>query len=266
MTTNPFDGIYEKMSRADEHIDTLRLEVRDFLGYGAFLDGLITKDGSKESARLVKEHKKRKVPMRIRVLAGEAIHQTRSTLDHAMWVLAKKTTGRPRKTTQFPIFEKRPAHDPEDSERKRWERQTAGLDKAGLTFIDGLQPYTWSEPKRHGLSILKRLNDADKHRSVLVASAVTLPMNMLMFPDGFRSYDLDEGGEEVYRAVNVHVAQTLFRTVVFPDEARKPVVDVLTGLHGAVGIVLYRMKKQFFPELVEELPEPMQSVRIDWDG
>jgi hypothetical protein len=44
------------------------------------------------------------------VLAGEALHHLRSSLDHAIWAAALRNTSSPADRIQFPIYEKKAAY------------------------------------------------------------------------------------------------------------------------------------------------------------
>jgi hypothetical protein len=281
----PFDGINEKMERADQHIEKVRLEIAKFLDHPACPKGLMFDDGSKKSKRIIRAHRQRVVPMSLRVLTGEAIHQTRSVLDHAMWVLVEQNGGTSQRTTQFPIFEKKPepAAEPAEpcqtcghvrpakgeSERRRWQRQTAGLDPEGLAFIEAFQPYKRQESKNHPLWLLKTLNDEDKHKTVVMAASETIDVRHVHLAENFIGESVGDGaeGDAMLDAIGVPYTKLLSPTVVFRALGDKPVTrvtDVLTGLHGYVGTVLFRMKKQFFPELVGDLPD--EPIRVDWFG
>lgn len=107
---------------------------------------------------------------RLAVLAGDAVHNMRSALDHMMIALGKPSD------TSFPILTEdlsldqrvypctRPCCDP----RARWRHTIDGVPKAAITIIESAQPYhNGPDAKINALALLSCFDNADKHRKLL---------------------------------------------------------------------------------------------------
>lgn len=82
------------------------------------------------------------------VIAGEAIYQLRSSLDHLVCALILGDKGKPDDSSQFPILTFRPT---EPNDIGRYKRQIRGITrKRVMTYIERSQPY-------------HRVNDRDRH-------------------------------------------------------------------------------------------------------
>jgi hypothetical protein len=103
---------------------------------------------------------------------GEIFHQLRSALNHLAWQLVLLDGGQPSRQTQFPILDRPPAAATD------LLRQIA--DPEMLSLVDACQPYAGGADGRlspfqaHGqpLWVLRRLNNIDKHRLLLVTLCV----------------------------------------------------------------------------------------------
>jgi enamine deaminase RidA (YjgF/YER057c/UK114 family) len=141
------------------------------------------------------------------ILAGEIMFNARSALDHlaAALVPASGRTRRIVKDTQFPIFSVdvdevdpltgKHAHR---NERANFERMTKGFPARAVPLVKGLQPYMLSpkvDPAHHAFSILADLQNADKHRQlVIVATGLEDPVIRHITPSGLVVYESDVGG------------------------------------------------------------------------
>jgi hypothetical protein len=103
------------------------------------------------------------------LLAGEALYQLRSALDHLIHQLvilngqaAKLTTSRRH---QFPIFDSAQGYGAKAA------RMIDGVSKDVADIIERAQPYkrTTRAPRRDPLWILQDLNNTDKHRLIPVS-------------------------------------------------------------------------------------------------
>jgi hypothetical protein len=82
--SHPFDGIDEKLRRADERIQELKFSIDRFLSETS---NRILVDFNPEQAEAFRSfHESRTVPRAISVIAGEAVYQLRSALDHLVSV------------------------------------------------------------------------------------------------------------------------------------------------------------------------------------
>lgn len=104
------------------------------------------------------------------LLAGDAIQNIRSALDHCIWTAwrsVKENTG-DGNHTQFVICE-----DPDCWKRSQWH--LVGVPDRVRTLVERSQPYKrWPQaPASEALAILARLSNTDKHRTLaVVASAI----------------------------------------------------------------------------------------------
>jgi hypothetical protein len=109
------------------------------------------------------------------ILVGEILYQLRSALDHLAWQLVKLDGGTPTTQTQFPI---RDSFLTKNGNRMRLRQLMPEIgDRDILRMLNRNQPYyggedgtlrTPDDAHRHGLWILKTLNNIDKHRLLLV--------------------------------------------------------------------------------------------------
>jgi hypothetical protein len=75
-----FDGIHEKLKRADENIVNLQAEVSRFFQECEY--PVMPKVQDKEHTKALAYYKSMKIPLRFSVLSGEIVHHLRSCLDH----------------------------------------------------------------------------------------------------------------------------------------------------------------------------------------
>lgn len=152
---------YLKTTRAKVHLDSLRD------GINAFLE-------SKPITIRREDDVKRQVyrvriiladpPVEIALIAGDLFYCLRSSLDQAIWALAKIRMGFGYPThTQFPIFD----HDTARN-RAKFKQYTAGIPAVAKSIIKSLQPYHRANPSAHRLSLLNSMCNIDKHRRIAV--------------------------------------------------------------------------------------------------
>jgi hypothetical protein len=114
------------------------------------------------------------------IVAGDVLFNIRSALDHLACALAPTENKR---RVQFPMFTYDPFEiDPArgdyrhpESYRNSWRAQTAGIPDDALAIIKGLQPFDEArlagkrpdQAVHHVLSVLRGLQDADKHRKLI---------------------------------------------------------------------------------------------------
>ncbi len=108
----------------------------------------------------------------IPLLAGEALQQMRSALDHLTWFLvdvgcvAQNITisDSDRKQIGFPIID---TDSPTQYEASR-KRKVKGMTQAAIDAIDAAKPYEGGNDCLWGLN---QLNNIDKHRLLIAAGA-----------------------------------------------------------------------------------------------
>jgi hypothetical protein len=159
------EHIDQKLERANEHVQELKLRVDAFLGE---TPNRTLTDYEPEAGKAFEDFQRNRIiPPIINVITGEAIHQIRSSLDHLVCALILRECGALTISTQFPIFLYRPV---KPDELERYERQIKGINRSEVRdIIQSHQPYTRGDRRRgHWLGILKTLSNTDKHRSLIV--------------------------------------------------------------------------------------------------
>lgn len=159
-----------KMERAKEHITDLEQELR------AFLENNPYKVGSKkdpETRKLVYYVTAvEPVPDRLSVIAGDAIQNLMSALDHlAYQMVCKDTSDAPPNPNwiYFPI-----ADDAAKYEAKKYGKME-GASQNTFDAIDTLKPYKGGNDL---LWVLYRLNNIEKHRLLLTVGSQAAGVNI----------------------------------------------------------------------------------------
>jgi hypothetical protein len=163
---HPFEGLVEKLKRANEHILQLKSEIDTFFRDGKYQ--IIPKDDDKLFREAMEYHSNRRIPLRFGVIAGEVAHQFRSCLDHVVWHFSDDISrGNPKVANglEFPILEVEPRNS---NERARYNRKIEGISKAGvITLICNQQPYRLgADAPNHPLLIIHNMDRFDKHREL----------------------------------------------------------------------------------------------------
>jgi hypothetical protein len=160
-----FTGAFHKLHRSSEHIEEFGRAFRGFLQSNT---NTITKHRDARGRHYFEyPFGSGELPENLSLIAGDAIHNLRSALDHLAYAVASqptrmKVTARDLRSINFPIYESRQAFRDRHSATKRihehvgadWER-----------FILSKQPY-----QRRGdrnLLRISRLDNVDKHRLLL---------------------------------------------------------------------------------------------------
>lgn len=178
---DPLQSARLKVERARQHVKAVRDETRAFVDsnpYRTFVEP--DPDTGEPVVRIGYARPNIRVPLRLGLLAGDAIHNLRSALDHLAWQLATIGTG-PGHRTQFPIF------DDSDSYRRQQPELLKGIDPRYWARIEAVQPYHvrrliddggsltgYHDPLITNLYLMPigRLDNADKHRLLLATVGV----------------------------------------------------------------------------------------------
>ena len=158
--TPSLGGCRRKVERAKQHIENITADARSFLascGYRLRRDH----QGDPSSLILtVEEVNLPQVPEQFSIVAGEAIYQLRTTLDHLVFELIRSHNHVPTRKNSWPSLTQINMLD--------FERKTKGVSPAALKLIESLQPYQMgARYKEHTLWRLRELNDWDKHNFVI---------------------------------------------------------------------------------------------------
>lgn len=159
--SHPLDGIWEKIRRADEHINGLDVEINTFLDsniYRAVSEP--NHDGREHSLKIIGPDP----PLRFSVIAGEIIHHCRSALDQLIWQLVVANGGQPNRQHAFPVC---PTND--DFKNACKSGKIKGISDGATALVESFQPY--HNPKGfewHPLWVLHDMDVTDKHRLLVV--------------------------------------------------------------------------------------------------
>lgn len=161
-------GVRLKLSRALDHL----------LSLDTAIDAYLDSDPVKIVREIDPRHPERIVfsmalksapPTALSVFIGDCVHNLRVSLDHLAWQLVLANGGVPREGaggTQFPILLK---------SGKDGTTSTVvvpgGVSAKALTAIDAVQPFHRPDADNHPLAILSRLDNIDKHRTLLLSTA-----------------------------------------------------------------------------------------------
>jgi hypothetical protein len=179
---SPLTGILAKIKRAKEHIDDLEIAIRDFRNTEPYRTDSKPDYNTTTIIHYVSHIED--VPERIPLVAGDAIHNLRSALDHLVYQIIRangKTPDRP----EYPIHETFQKYQRAISGAKKG--LVAQLGNPAMNIIDSTQPYLGGEDK---FWILHELDRIDKHRLLLTAGAafrkarIDAPPDHPMFTSG----------------------------------------------------------------------------------
>jgi hypothetical protein len=156
------DGCKLKLQRAKEHLRQLHVAVNEFHKSGAY-SVQIDHDRQPGTVYGILRITGEPSPL-IGAIAGDAIHNLRSALDHLACELVIANGGTVTSRTQFPIFA--------DSAKFAVSAGAQIHGAADLTrvAIERIQPYTRPPAEEHPLWLIHRLDIEDKHKTLLVVA------------------------------------------------------------------------------------------------
>lgn len=158
------DGIIRKIQRADEHIRDLNARINALIEGDAYR--LASEPDTDPREHILKAFGP-EPPPEFAIIAGEAIHQLRTSLDHLVWQLVVAAGGTPTHWHAFPICATRKGFE------SACERGVVkGISESAFARIESRQPYhTGQDTRRNFLEVLRVLNNHDKHRSMILVTA-----------------------------------------------------------------------------------------------
>jgi hypothetical protein len=174
-----------KIARANEHVQDLEKRIKVFLDSEPYKVGT-RPDPQFPNVKEISQHyvvSARSLTADIPVVAGEALQQMRSALDHLAWNLVEIGCARQSvvltKTEQkqigFPIID---TDSPTEYEAHR-KRKIKGATQAAIDAIDATKPYKGGNDC---LWKLNQLNNIDKHRFLVFACSqlanISLPLSL----------------------------------------------------------------------------------------
>jgi hypothetical protein len=159
-------GCRAKVERANEHIDALKASSDVFFRTEPKpyrIDTEVTEEGR---AYVWKGFELSSIPPIIPILAGEAIHQLRSSLDHLVVAMVRERGNAITKDHGFPI-----TNNPEAFTNARKRGQLDSISRIAQDRIESLQPYKTENLSSSVLWTLHTADIEDKHRLLVVVTA-----------------------------------------------------------------------------------------------
>jgi hypothetical protein len=239
------DDLNAKLDRAEEHIKTLRTEIERLLE--AVPSRQITEYDPQAKDDFQNELSRIVLPMRTRIIAGEAVHQMRSSLDHLVAKLVAKNNANTDEKTEFPIFNFRPV---EKKDVKRYEGKVRGVADPAKALIESLQPYNRRTPlerQNNYLTILKTMDNRDKHRAPVMSVVAAKPSLRIVIgsePVDYLPDDPTEAGPALDADIK-EVTRSLTPHIVFPEFGMARDQPVTDGLLRLLAFVKLNLLRQF---------------------
>lgn len=148
-----------KVERAKEHLDVLDAKLSEFSKTQPFR---VTHYEDVQNGRYIMRLQIPIIDPRLAVIAGDAVYNLRSSLDHIAWQLALLTKDRPYGRTEFPIV----GEDTPENIRG-FKRVTRDIPSNAIDEIKALQPYLRGPAYKDDLLWkLDKLCNIDKHRVI----------------------------------------------------------------------------------------------------
>jgi hypothetical protein len=217
--TNPLANLEARLDWAWHYIENLKAERTDFLANP--LIGTLTETDPQSGDDVRRLRISPPIPPRISFIAGDAIHNLRSTLDNLVWHIALRNgqlrpqPSQPYQRTQFPI-----CLTPSVWKSSQTKEVVKDLPSGAVTEIEKLQPYQVPTPERHKLWILNRLWNDDKHRAPHVAMAMPSSSAVQIVEGNLDDLEITynwrplNDGDEVVRIHKKPGAQVTYKAVI----------------------------------------------------
>jgi hypothetical protein len=148
-----------RIERAKEHLDVLYAKIIEFQKMKPFQ---VTDYKDSKNALYIRKFDIPIIDLRLAVVAGDAINNLRSALDHIAWQLALTIMERPHDRTAFPIVDKDTAE-----KMRRFDSIVRDIPTKAIDEIKMLQPYQRGDAyKDDVLWKLDKLCNINKHRVI----------------------------------------------------------------------------------------------------
>lgn len=190
MTDASIDGPKLKLDRAKKHLTDLESACDRFLDSNPYT--IIAKDNPEAEQRQHRLVRAEKPPDCLSLIAGDAVHNLRSALDHLIWQLVIANGGKPDELkTEFPIWRS----------KSRFESgrpgNAKGISKDALEILYGLEPHKGGN---NSLWLLRQLDVVDKHRLLIAVGAARQAVLIDMI-GRFKKTWQDKPGKEWVREI-----------------------------------------------------------------
>jgi len=178
-SSDPLASAWAKMDWANKTVDRVEMAIQRIHAVSHQLQkspvtvrGRVTDDGKEW---IIYIHKVTRIPASLGLMAGDAVHNFRTVLDHIVWELAFIDGGgiaggvEPKGNVQFPIIQRTSRNPTWLSCSRKFEveakRLLENVSMRHRAMIKRHQPYhSWPEDEPHPLSMLSDLDNDDKHR------------------------------------------------------------------------------------------------------
>jgi hypothetical protein len=174
-----------KVSRAREHIAAVENLTAEWLGTDAYT--IVRRVDPETSHTICTARVKAPPPVAIGLYVGDAVHNLRSALDHAVYLIAEHHRAElpldVQESLMFPIVGNQnrkgePTDGAANFESNVKPRLAEWLPENVLNYIESIQPYHWegSGFRQHWLWVVHDLDRIDKHRRIHLTNAwIDLP-------------------------------------------------------------------------------------------
>lgn len=161
--------VLRKVERANKHIHDFNIAARGFLRDK--VDGLRFEDDPNTGDRTYYLTELPPIPAEVGLIAGDALQNLRSALDHLIWQLVLANGKVPTRSNSFPVA---------DSSAKYiaalGNGKVKGVRKDAIDAIDAIKPYKGGDDQ---IWHIHALNNVDKHR-LMLTTCLTVPARSLM--------------------------------------------------------------------------------------
>ncbi len=244
-----FDSIQFKLERAGEHINRLDQLVRTYLRNNPQL--ISAEFDAQNLVNIYRYKPPDEVSIEVKLVAGDAINNLRSSLEYLAWQLVITNGKTPTDGTGFPIFSK-----PNSS---KFGRMTAGMPAKACQLIERLQPYNGTERAQDLLSRLHTLWLIEKHRHLVLTAVVMSTSMSIKFSDVPRvdqsAISLSEldNGDIILRvpvpdATHEYLEPELLCNIVFHSEGEDERGE--SGILETLWPIYYLLRNRVFPRFM----------------
>lgn len=161
---HPLDGPFLKLRRAKEHlkvVDELVEGIKEREPY-RLVEEVVRNGQTREY--ILRFEQVEDVPPTVSLLIGDICNNLRSALDHLLWQLWLLKDSAFNGNVYFPICD-----SPDAFNEERITDYIKGLSNVQKAAIESLQPY---ETRNAALSLLRDVNNSDKHRLIQVIAFI----------------------------------------------------------------------------------------------
>lgn len=158
-------GVEAKVVRGDQHIDEFEAEVGRFMRQRPYR---IAPKREADGWWVGRFEARRPPPILPSIIAGEALGQFRSSLDHLMALLIRLRHPRRRIALNFPICDTSSQfyNPPRPGGRSISEHLRRAVRPEHFALIEGAQPFKQKQIPRPTLSVIREFTNLDKHQFV----------------------------------------------------------------------------------------------------